>query len=135
FSISWSPFNRLATLKTLEFHEFFLFFPSKRGADQSLDMDFFPTFRYFQDSMNIAEQIVRIGKLLYQKNFLAACDGNISVREGDTIYITPSGVPKGFLEASQIVTMDLEGKSEHRPSSEKLMHLAIYQNAPKARAV
>lgn len=86
---------------------------------------------------SICEEIITIAQRLHQKNMLAAADGNISCRvDENAILITPSGIAKAFMkpEDMALITLDnqvLEGKA----SSEKLMHLEIYQQCPIAKAV
>ena len=73
--------------------------------------------------------IVEIGRRLYQKGFIAAADGNISVRmESDRILTTPSGMNKGRLTPEDLVVTDSRGRllyGKHRPSSELEMHLVM----------
>ena len=78
-----------------------------------------------------------IARRLHQKNMLAAADGNISCRQdNDTIIITPSGVAKAFMQTEDIAQVSVDGHVLHgKPSSEKLMHLAIYRYCPQAKAV
>src|SRR3712207_2773456 len=46
----------------------------------------------------LRRQIVEIGRLAYQKGWVAANDGNISVRLGpDRVLSTPTGVSKGMM--------------------------------------
>ena len=46
--------------------------------------------------------IVDIGRRMYQKNFVAANDGNISCKvDDDIIWTTPTGVSKGFMTEGQ----------------------------------
>ncbi len=81
--------------------------------------------------MNIREQIVEIGKRLYNKNLISGYEGNISARDGDKIYITPSGLCKGFLSVEDIIVIDLDGnllEGNKKPSSETKMHLKIYNS-------
>lgn len=82
-------------------------------------------------------EIIRICKKLHRKNFLSAADGNVSVLAADgRIMITPSGINKDDLEASQLAVLDQEGAVLHgQPSSERLMHLAVFKNCPKAKAI
>ncbi|MBU0755575.1 MAG: class II aldolase/adducin family protein [Planctomycetes bacterium] len=83
-------------------------------------------------------EMIEIGKTLYDRGYIAATDGNISVRlENGDIFMTPSGVPKGRMRARQIVRTDSEGRviGEGKPSSEILMHLAVYGQRKDARAV
>lgn len=83
--------------------------------------------------------ICEIGRRLWQRNLIAANDGNISVRlDGGRILCTPSGVSKGFLGESDWVITDSSGKKlagRRDPSSELKMHAAIYNVRPQARAV
>ena len=82
--------------------------------------------------------IIEICRKLYQKNFLAGIDGNVSVynQKNNTISITPSGVPKSDLNEEELCSMNLEGKPlKGNPSSERNMHLTVYREQKKARAV
>jgi L-fuculose-phosphate aldolase len=78
--------------------------------------------------------MVDIGRRMYDRGYIAGCDGNLSVRLGEHhVLTTPAGAPKGFLETSDLVVTDLEGQqinrgdSRHRPSSELQVHLAAYR--------
>jgi len=81
--------------------------------------------------MNIKKQLVEVSKLMYQKGMVNAFEGNLSILFKDKIYITPSGICKGFLKENMIIVTDMNGnvikKSKFKPSSEIKMHLAIYQ--------
>ena len=83
--------------------------------------------------------IVEIGRRLHARAYVASNDGNISVRVGDDLLLTtPKGVSKGFMTPDMMVTTDLEGQKvagDRDPSSELLMHLAVYQNRPEVKAV
>lgn len=82
------------------------------------------------------KQILKTCKRLYKKNMLAAADGNISLRVADGVLITPSGVSKAFCEPEDIGLVSLENKIiSGNPSSERLMHLAVYNHLPQAKAV
>lgn len=63
--------------------------------------------------------------------------GNISVRRGEGLLITPSGVPAGDLGPDDIVAMGLDGSVEHRlkPSSEWRFHRDILAARPEVGAV
>ncbi|MEU8949829.1 class II aldolase/adducin family protein [Streptomyces sp. NPDC048489] len=63
--------------------------------------------------------------------------GNVSVRVGDTVLVTPTGVPYDRLAPGDVVGVDLDGRQtlgSLRPTSELPMHLAVYR-ATDARAV
>lgn len=85
--------------------------------------------------------MVRIGRLLYEKDFICASDGNISVRVApNRILITPSGLHKGFLHDSDMVVVDANGRSippytKHKATSELPMHLEAYRLRPDIHAV
>ncbi len=84
--------------------------------------------------------IVEIGRRLYQKNLIAAGDGNISVKVApDRILVTASGTHKGFLAPEDLVTVDLAGRAiaprGPRPSSELLMHTLCYAERAECGAV
>ena len=86
----------------------------------------------------LKEDIVRICRMLHRKNYLAATDGNVSVRLGDRVLTTPSGINKGLMEAYQVITVDLNGRvltGEGQPTSEIRMHLLAYELRPDVSAV
>ncbi len=87
---------------------------------------------------DLRNQIVNIGKRLYALGFVPATDGNISARlSRDTFLITPSGMPKGNINVDDISKMTIGGQviSGKKPSSECLLHAAIYKERPDIMAV
>ncbi len=91
-----------------------------------------------KSSTELKREIVQVCRLLHRKNYLAATDGNVSVRLEDRVLVTPSGVHKGLMEADQIITVDLAGRliqGEGRPTSEIRMHLLAYELRPEVGAV
>ncbi len=86
----------------------------------------------------LKQKLVRICRLLHQKSLIAATDGNLSVKFGDGLLTTPSGVNKAFLEEEQIITVDFAGRvidGQGQPTSELAMHLAVYRLRPEVEAV
>jgi L-fuculose-phosphate aldolase len=83
--------------------------------------------------------IVEIGRRLYARGYAAANDGNISVRVDDThLLATPKNVSKGFMTPDMMVITDLAGRKvsgERDPSSEILLHAAVYADRPDVGAV
>ncbi|OBY27271.1 class II aldolase/adducin family protein [Leisingera sp. JC1] len=65
--------------------------------------------------------------------------GNISVRAGDHMLITPSGVPYGKMAPEDLVLMPLDGSAapegQLKPSTEWPFHLAILKAKPGVHAV
>ncbi len=94
--------------------------------------------KYYSD-FEAKKLICEIGRRVYNKNFVAANDGNISVKVGpNTIWTTPTGVSKGFMTPDMMVKMDLTGKilaGKLKPSSEVKMHLRVYKENPEVNAV
>lgn len=98
-----------------------------------------------QQETTLREEVVRVCRLMWEKGFVAASDGNVSVRLGEEhLLTTPSGVSKGFLSPSDVVLCDMEGKAVRsfgrdarkcNPSSEILLHLEVYRQRPDVQAV
>jgi L-fuculose-phosphate aldolase len=93
----------------------------------------------WQRQKALRQEMCRIGRLIYERGFIAATDGNLSVRlDGERVLCTPAGACKGTLEPEELVVVDfslkvLEGRGE--ASSEILMHLGAYRARPDIRAV
>jgi ribulose-5-phosphate 4-epimerase/fuculose-1-phosphate aldolase len=89
------------------------------------------------EAARLKAEIVEVGRRLYARGLIGGNEGNVSAREGDTLWITPAGVCKGFLTPDQIVATDLEGRptAGGRASTEVLMHTAIYARRPDVKAV
>ena len=89
--------------------------------------------------MDTAREIERFCHLIYEKQFVAAQDGNISVRLHDgTVMCTPTRCNKGFARADDMIVIDMKGnklRGERKPSSEIAMHLLIYELRPDIKAV
>ena len=82
-----------------------------------------------------AQDCLKAAKLLYRRFLVNTYEGNVSVRLGDTILITPSAVCKEELEEDDLVDVDLasgetlRAKEGRVPSSETKMHLCVYRNS------
>jgi len=92
------------------------------------------------EERDLREEIVEIGRRLYERGYIVASDGNISARmpESGRIVMTPTGVCKGFLTPEMLVIVDAEGRKLEgtlAPSSELAMHLEIYRQRPDVHAV
>ncbi len=74
---------------------------------------------------------------LYRQGLIYSAGGNVSVRAGDEVYITPTGGALGQMKPENLVRVQLDGNviGPGRPSKELGMHLAMYQAQPEARAV
>lgn len=84
-------------------------------------------------------EIVVFGRALHDRGYVAAMDGNLSVRlDENRILATPTSICKGMMRPSDLVIVDLEGRrlSGNRDvSSEIAMHLLIYKLRPDVRGV
>jgi L-fuculose-phosphate aldolase len=84
----------------------------------------------------IRRQIVDVCQRMYTKGWVAANDGNISVRlDADRIIATPTLVSKGMVTEDDLVICDMDGtkiSGRTRPSSELAMHLMCYRERTDA---
>lgn len=84
------------------------------------------------------KQIVEIGKLLYDRNYVVAFDGNVSIRlDENRVLATPTMTSKGRLTEDCLAITDMDGKplNDKKASSELAMHLLIYKMRPDINAV
>jgi L-fuculose-phosphate aldolase len=75
------------------------------------------------------QQLVSYSNRLLDDGLAIGSAGNMSVRAGDEVLITPSGIPYRDLEAADICVVGLDGPvrgGATEPSSETPMHLAVY---------
>ena len=94
------------------------------------------------DENDLRHELVRIGKLMHQFEFVDGASGNLSARiNSDHILATPSGLAKGFLTPDQLLVLDMNGGLAPdsppglRPTSELLMHLEAYRQRPDVNGV
>lgn len=87
----------------------------------------------------LRQELVRFGKMLHAQGFVAATDGNLSVRlDQRRILVTPTCFSKGMMHPEDMVVVDLHGKKlsgVYNPSSEIAMHLTIYRMRPDVGAI
>jgi L-fuculose-phosphate aldolase len=83
--------------------------------------------------------ICTAGKWMYDRGFIVACEGNISVRlDENRILTTPTAMNKGMLEPQDLVIANLEGRQlagERKFSSEIAMHLLFYRMRSDVNAI
>ena len=87
----------------------------------------------------LRQDIVEIGKLVYQKGWVAANDGNISIRmDAERVLCTPTGVSKGMMHPDDLIVCDMKGNKilgRKERTSEIAMHLTVYEMRPEVNAV
>lgn len=86
------------------------------------------------------KEILKTAKMLKESNLLSGTNGNISLRSSDNVFvITSSGSALGFLEDDEIVSIDKDGnlleETANKPSSEKFLHLEIYDKRNDINAI
>jgi L-fuculose-phosphate aldolase len=83
--------------------------------------------------------IVEFGRLLHASGFVAATDGNLSVRlDEERVLVTPTCISKGRMRPGDMVVVDMQGKrlrGTRRVSSEIGMHLLIYRLRPEVQGI
>lgn len=90
------------------------------------------------DHPTLRKQIAEIARLCWERGYIGAIDGNVSVKLDDgTLLVTPSGTIKFLIQPEQIVRTDARGTplGGGRASTEILMHVACYEERPDVRAV
>lgn len=91
------------------------------------------------NEQQLRQQIVDVGKLVFEKGWVAAHDGNISLRlDADRLLCTPTGVSKGMMKPDDMIVCDLEGRKVSGRlgcTTELGMHLAVYGLRPDVHAV
>jgi L-fuculose-phosphate aldolase len=87
----------------------------------------------------IARGICRVGQKLAERGLIGGSEGNIGVRLGPgRLLVTPRGRAKGDLVPDDLIEVDLDGRPVRgggQPSTELLMHLAIFQMRADVQAV
>lgn len=92
-----------------------------------------------QNIHQIKQDMCDIGRRIYNRQFAAANDGNITVRVGENeVLCTPTLHCKGFLKPDDISLVDMNGKQlsgRKKRSSEALLHLEIYRQREDIKSV
>ena len=89
----------------------------------------------------IKKFMCEIGKRVYNNGFVAANDGNFSVRiSQNEILTTPTGVSKGYMTPDMICKVNMKGETiqssgNYKPSSELKMHIRVYEERPDVKSV
>jgi L-fuculose-phosphate aldolase len=84
------------------------------------------------------EELVATARRTVSDGLVVGTSGNVSVRVGDTVLVTPSGVPYDRLTPDDVTGVDLDGRQvlgSLVPTSELPMHLAIYRTTDAGAVV
>lgn len=89
--------------------------------------------------MSLKSELIEACHKVYDKGFVAAYDGNLSVRKNkNTFLITPSGICKGELTEKDLLEIDINGnlvKGKGKVSTESKLHLLAYKKRPDIKSV
>jgi L-fuculose-phosphate aldolase len=89
--------------------------------------------------MTEAEQICHFGRIIYERGFAAANDGNISMRLPQGGFLcTATMQSKGWLQPDDLCVVDENGdqiSGKRKRSSEIMLHLEVYRHRPDVNAV
>ena len=84
------------------------------------------------------EHLARIARLVFARRLTDASGGNLSLREEDRVYMTPSRAgskQQWQISAEEIVVFDIDGhqvEGPERRTREWQIHLGVYQSFPRA---
>jgi len=89
----------------------------------------------------IPDQITSVAKLMFARQLTDIAGGNVSCRQNENLYITPTGAGQKYfwnLSADQIIcapvfTDELLDHPDH--SKESISHLLVYRAYPQAKAI
>ncbi len=87
-----------------------------------------------------AEALCATARWCYARGWVPATSGNFSMRDraAGRLLISPSGLDKGLMTTSDLLTTDMEGRvvdSGKKPSAETALHVVIYRARPDAGAI
>jgi ribulose-5-phosphate 4-epimerase/fuculose-1-phosphate aldolase len=86
---------------------------------------------------DIRQQVADLGASFFARRLTFGRTGNISVRDGDRILLTPTGASLGALDPAALSVIDINGDHVDgpKPSKEGFLHAAVYRSRPDAGAV
>jgi 3-dehydro-4-phosphotetronate decarboxylase len=89
------------------------------------------------EEARLRDEICRVGRSLFERGYVHATAGNISVRLEDGYLITPTDACLGTLDPARLARLDAQGvqTAGDRASKTLTLHRRIYEAAPQARCV
>lgn len=102
-----------------------------------MNLSFIPSSLLYQGHTSKQAQVINISRSLEGSGLNKGTSGNVSLRSGETFFITPSGVEPSQMKTGDIVQMSMSGDvlSPGKPSSEWRFHRDIYASRPETKAV
>jgi ribulose-5-phosphate 4-epimerase/fuculose-1-phosphate aldolase len=85
----------------------------------------------------IRDRIVKFGRSIFERGLTFGSTGNISVKTDDGFLMTPTGASLGDLDPARLSKIAFDGthKSGDKPTKESFLHIAMYEERPRANAV
>jgi len=84
---------------------------------------------------DIRDALVQVYRWLRQYGYNDSHSGNISARDGDTVWVTPTGACADTIRAADFVACGMDGAIGQGASGDAKLHLAVYRANPKAGAI
>ncbi len=83
------------------------------------------------------DALCRLGRSLFERGLTHGSTGNLSIRTDMGFLMTPTGSSLGALDPARLAVLDATGVhvSGDPPTKEALLHLAMYRERPRDRAV
>ena len=83
------------------------------------------------------DALCRLGRSLFERGLTHGSTGNLSIRTGPGFLMTPTGSSLGALDPARLAALDADGVHVRGdpPTKEALLHLAMYRERPRDRAV
>ncbi len=85
--------------------------------------------------MTLKEELVYYYSLLRKYGCNDSHSGNASVKEGDTIWVTPTGACADTLNADELVACNLDGSIGDKASFDAKLHIEVYKQNSNATTV
>jgi 3-dehydro-4-phosphotetronate decarboxylase len=85
----------------------------------------------------IRDRIAKFGRSIFERGLTFGSTGNISVKVDDGFLMTPTGASLGDLDPAKLSKIAFDGthKSGDKPTKESFLHIAMYEERPRAGAV
>ncbi|MEM2830821.1 MAG: class II aldolase/adducin family protein, partial [Candidatus Jordarchaeales archaeon] len=92
-----------------------------------------------EETRRVGLEIIRTAREMLQSGLVEGTEGNVSAKVGDDrVLITPTSMSYMEMALEDLVLLDLNGnvlEGKRQPSSEKPMHLKVYNAREDVRAI
>ena len=85
----------------------------------------------------VRDRIAKFGRSIFERGLTFGSTGNISVKTDDGFLMTPTGASLGELDPAKLSKIAFDGShsSGDKPTKESFLHIAMYEERPRAGAV